>query len=78
MIAEYPEVVQEARLTLEPCNVVSYLMSLSRAVSTAVDRLWVAGQPAEIAAARLALYRAARHALGNGLVLLGLVPLERM
>lgn len=77
-IAAFPDVVQEARLSLEPCNVVSYLFLLARAVSAAVDRLWVSGQPRDVAAARLALYRAARVALGNGLRLLGLVPLERM
>ncbi len=79
MIAQYPEIVQESRLSLEPCNIVSYLMGLSRLVSTALDRLWVMGQqdPA-LALARMALYKAARYALGNGLVILGLRPLERM
>ena len=32
----------------------------------------------KLALARLALYRAARVTLGNGLYLLGLIPLERM
>lgn len=78
LIAHYPEIVQEARLTLEPCNIVAYLMGLSRQVSTVLDRLWVMGQEPELAKARMALYKAARYALGNGLTILGLKPLERM
>ncbi|PJF17478.1 hypothetical protein PSACC_02713 [Paramicrosporidium saccamoebae] len=78
MIAQYPEIVQEARLSMEPCNIVAYLMGLSRVVSTALDRLWVMGQKEELAKARMALYVSARYTLGNGLVLLGLKPLERM
>jgi arginyl-tRNA synthetase len=78
MVAQYPEIVQEARLSMEPCNIVAYLMGLSRLVSTALDRLWVMGQEQELAKARMALYVSARYTLGNGLILLGLKPLERM
>lgn len=78
MIAQYPEIVQEARLTMEPCSIVSYLMGLSRLVSTALDRLWVMGQDPATAKARLSLYQAARYTIGNGLAILGLKPLERM
>lgn len=78
MIAQWPEIVQEARLSLEPCTIVVYLMNLSRQVSTVLDRLWVMGQEAEVAKARMALYLAARYTLGNGLTILGLKPLERM
>lgn len=77
-IAQYPEIVQEARISLEPCTIVVYLMNLSRQISTVLDRLWVMGQESELAKARMALYRAARYVLGNGLSILGLEPLERM
>lgn len=78
VIARYPDVVQECRITAEPCVVVNYLMSLSRQVSTALDRMWVMGQEKDLAQARLALYSAAKFTIGNGLRLLGLEPLERM
>lgn len=78
LIAQWPDIVQEARLSLEPCNIVSYLMGLSRQVSTVLDRLWVMGQEPALATARMALYKAARYTLGNGLTILGLKPLERM
>lgn len=78
LIARYPDVVQEARITTEPCTVINYLMLLSRSISTALDRLWVLNQEAELAKARVALYTAARITLGNGLRLIGLTPLDRM
>ncbi len=78
VIARFPDVIQEARVSTEPCTVINYLMTLSRAISTTLDRLWVMNQEAELARARMALYTAARITLGNGLRLIGLKPLERM
>lgn len=78
LIARYPDIVQEARITTEPCTVINYLMLLSRSISTALDRLWVMNQEKELALARVALYTAARITLGNGLRLIGLKPLDRM
>lgn len=75
---QYPEILQECRLNFEPCTLVSYLITLSQLVSSTINKLWVMGQEKELALARLAMYRAARIVLGNGLRILGLVPLERM
>jgi arginyl-tRNA synthetase len=77
-IARFPDTIQEARISHEPCNIVSYLMALSQCVSQCLQKLWVMGQAEEVAKARLALYKAARITLGNGLRLIGLKPLERM
>ncbi|KAJ3275869.1 hypothetical protein HDV01_006735 [Terramyces sp. JEL0728] len=78
LVQEYPSVIRELGQTYEPCNLVTYALRLSHAVSSAYSDLWVVGQAEEIAYARLALYGAARIALGNALTLLGLEPLERM
>ena len=78
LIARYPDAVQEARITTEPCTIINYLMLLSRSISTALDRLWVMNQETQLAKARVALYSAARITLGNGLRLIGLTPLDRM
>lgn len=78
LVARFPDVVQEARITTEPCTVINYLMLLSRSISTALDRLWVMNQDRPLALARMALYTSARIALGNGLRLIGLKPLDRM
>jgi arginyl-tRNA synthetase len=78
LLARYPEVVSDACRTAEPCLVVTYLMNLCHHVSTVLEQLYVIGQAPDLANARLALYIAARTTLGNGLRLLGLVPLEKM
>lgn len=77
-LARFPDVVQEARITQEPCCVVNYLLSTCRLVSQTLDKLWVKGQEPALAKARLALYTAARITIGNGLALIGIKPLERM
>ncbi|KAJ3389867.1 hypothetical protein HDU84_008237 [Entophlyctis sp. JEL0112] len=77
-IAMYPDVVREVGTLLEPCTIVSYAFRLSHAVSNCVEALYVMNQPYEIAAPRLALYKAARITLGNALRALGVIPLDRM
>jgi arginyl-tRNA synthetase len=77
-IARFPDVVIAARKGFEPCTIVVYALQLSHAVSSALEALWVVGQEAPIAEARLLLYWAARQTLGNALRLIGLKPLEHM
>ncbi|KAI9199732.1 uncharacterized protein BJ171DRAFT_585020 [Polychytrium aggregatum] len=78
ILAQFPDVVRDSSKNFEPCNVVSYLFTLSHAISVCFETLWVMGQEKEVAEARLALYIAARTTLGNGMRLLGFRPLERM
>ncbi|ORY01529.1 arginyl-tRNA synthetase [Basidiobolus meristosporus CBS 931.73] len=78
IISQYPQLVRGLMNSLEPCNVVTYALRLSHAVSHALESLWVKGAEKETAEARLALYQAARITLGNSLRLIGLKPLERM
>lgn len=77
-IALLPDTIQQARSTHEPCTLVSYLMTLSQLVSQCLQKMWVKGQCEDVALSRLALYKSARIALGNGMRLIGLRPLERM
>ncbi|KAJ3287745.1 hypothetical protein HK104_008471 [Borealophlyctis nickersoniae] len=78
VIAQYPDVIRDVAKTLEPCNVVSYALKLSHAVSSALDVMWVMNQEKRLAEARMALYKSARLTLGNALRVIGLKPLERM
>jgi arginyl-tRNA synthetase len=78
LLAQYPDVLRNASKTHEPSTVVTYLFKLTHQVSSCYDVLWVAGQTEELAAARLALYSAARQVLYNGMTLLGLTPVDRM
>ena len=78
LLGQYPDVLRNAAKTHEPATVVTYLFKLTHQVSSCYDVLWVAGQTPELAAARLALYAAARQVLYNGMTLLGLTPVDRM
>lgn len=77
-LAQYPDVIKRALKTQEPSTVVTYLFNLTHIVSLCYDTLWVAGQEEDLATARLALYASAKQVLYNGMVLLGLTPVERM
>lgn len=78
LLGKFPEVVKQAANTTEACTVVAYLFELAHTVSSAHSVLWVKDREQSLAEARMALFWAARVTLGNGLKLLGLVPLERM
>lgn len=78
ILSQYPDTIKKALKTHEPSTIVTYLFNLTHVVSSCYDTLWVAGQEEELATARLALYAAAKQVLFNGMVLLGLTPVERM
>ena len=77
-VAGFPEAVHSAGKLAEPCTLVTYLMELCHAISSAHHVLWVKGREQALAEARMLLFWAARITLGNGLKILGLRPLERM
>ncbi|CCE78307.1 Piso0_000927 [Millerozyma farinosa CBS 7064] len=78
MIVQYPDTIKKALKNHEPSTIVTYLFNLTHIVSQCYDILWVAGQKEDVAKARLALYASARKVLHNGMVLLGLTPVDRM
>lgn len=77
-IAIFSDTIHMTGQNKEPITLVKYCLRLSHFVSSALTDLYVVNQPTDIATARLAMYKAARIALGNGLRLLGLSALERM
>jgi arginyl-tRNA synthetase len=77
-LAQYPDVLQNTLKTLEPTTVVTYLFKMTHLLSSSYDVLRVVGEEPAKAAARMALYEAARQVLNNGMRLLGLTPVERM
>ncbi|CAO3671299.1 unnamed protein product [Umbelopsis ramanniana] len=78
MISQYPDVVQSAFETLEPCTIVQYLFHLSHAISSANAQLRVKDVQPDLAKARMSLFWAAKTTLANGMQLLGIQPLIRM
>eukprot|EP01114_Cavostelium_apophysatum_P001475 TRINITY_DN11280_c0_g1_i1.p1 TRINITY_DN11280_c0_g1~~TRINITY_DN11280_c0_g1_i1.p1 ORF type:complete len:607 (-),score=163.36 TRINITY_DN11280_c0_g1_i1:918-2738(-) len=77
-VGKYPSIVLQTYQTLEACTVVTYLMGLAHTVSSALEKIRVVGVEPKLAESRLAVYSCARIVLGNGLRLLGLIPLEHM
>lgn len=77
-LAQYPDVVANALKTLEPTTVLVYLFKMTHVLSSSYEHLQVVGSEKKVAAARLALYEAARQVLHNGMRLLGLSPVDRM
>ncbi len=79
-LGRFPAVVRSAAAHAEPSEVSQYLLGLCRDTSTWVQHKdhKVLGQEPELTAARLALVRAARQVLANGLRLLGIAAPEQM
>jgi arginyl-tRNA synthetase len=77
-LAVFPEVVARAATGREPHRVTDYLEDLARVAHGWYHKCRVLGEPPATEAARLALARAARIVLANGLRLLGLSAPDRM
>ncbi len=77
-VAVFPEVVARAARGWEPHRVTDYLEDLARVAHGWYHKCRVLGEPPATESARLALARATRIVLGNGLSLLGLTAPDRM
>lgn len=77
-LAVFPEVVAKAARVREPHRVTDYLEDLARVAHGWYHKCRVLGEPPATETARLALARAARIVLANGLGLLGLSAPDRM
>lgn len=77
VLAQYPDVLQNAMKTLEPTTIVTYLFKMTHLLSSSYDVLNIIRADPETKKARMALYESARQVLNNGMRLLGLVPVER-
>jgi arginyl-tRNA synthetase len=79
LMARYPDAVKKALQTLEATTILTCLFRVAQELSTSYEVLRVVDAPEgkEVSLARAALYRAARQVLRNGMILLGMTPLER-
>ncbi|SHK68596.1 arginine--tRNA ligase [Rhodothermus profundi] len=77
-LMRFPEVIQEAARTYEPHRVATYLREVAVAFTKFYDHCRIIGEPEPLAQARLALARATRLVLANGLNVLGISAPERM
>lgn len=71
--------IKQALKTLEPTTILTYLFALAHQLSASYDHLKVVNPPEGrgMSLARAGLYEAARQTLRNGMVLLGMTPVER-
>jgi len=77
-LLDWPAFLAGAAESLEPHRVANWLLETARMVHTWYHKCHVLGEPEPIMQARLALAKAARLALANGLGLLGIAAPERM
>ena len=77
-LLDFPALVANAAEALEPHRVANWLLETARLVHTWYHKHHVLGEPEPVMQARLALAKAARTVLANGLGLLGISAPERM
>jgi arginyl-tRNA synthetase len=77
-IGRFPDVVRASGAHCEPSEISQYLLALARELSTWLTPNRVLGVEPRTSAARLALVRAAKQVLHNGLILLGIAAPEEM
>jgi arginyl-tRNA synthetase len=77
-LARYPDVVRSAAKNCEPSEVSQYLIQLAHELNNWYVGSRVLGQELGITASRLALVRASKSVIGNGLRVLGMAAPEQM
>jgi arginyl-tRNA synthetase len=78
ILGRFPDSVRRAAEALEPQRLIAYLEETARAAHLWYHRCRVLGEPPRVERARLALARATRIVLANGLRLVGVSAPERM
>jgi arginyl-tRNA synthetase len=77
-LSTFPAVVENSALELAPHRIIFYLMELAGQIHSYYNKYKVIGDDRSLSHARLALVRALRIVLGNGLEMVGLTAPERM
>lgn len=78
LLGQFDAVVDRAAAEYEPSHIAAYVLEIARAFARAYANLRVVGETRELALARLALFRATRLVLRQGLHLIGVPTIERM
>ncbi|KAJ6782418.1 hypothetical protein PWT90_08165 [Aphanocladium album] len=80
VMIRWPDMMAQTLKTLEASTILTYLFKLAHELSASYDHLRVVNPPEgrAVSAARAALYKAAQQILRNGMVILGLTPVDRM
>lgn len=74
----YERILTQCLDDYEPSRIVLYLMDLTKIVNNLVENMRVKDEPEAVAKARLAVLSACRRVIRNGMILLGITPLNKM
>jgi arginyl-tRNA synthetase len=77
-MTQFSRIMHQARTTMDPSSLVSYLFKLARMTNQSLYGLRIKDVQEDLALARWTLFWAARQTLANGLVALGIEPVYRM
>ncbi|KAG5899490.1 hypothetical protein JTB14_015201 [Gonioctena quinquepunctata] len=77
-MAKFHDVLYKANEQLEAYILVNYLFRLCNQINKALKTLQVKGMSPDVASQRLLLFNTAREILKNGMIILGLQPLNEM
>lgn len=77
-LAEYPEIVKDSAEIYQPSNIARYLFELAKLFSTFYQSVPILHSPLGTQKARLALVKAVKQVITNGLEILGLETMEEM
>ncbi len=79
LISQYPLIIKEAAFGYNPARITSWIFEMSKAINKFHhDHSVLKNDDPGLTDARGELVKAARQALGNSLILLGIIPLQRM
>lgn len=78
LLAQFPQVINEAAAALEPAQLGQYLFELAKAFSSYYAEVKIIGSEQATMAARLALISAISQVMSTGLAVLGIETLEKM
>lgn len=74
----YERILTQCLDDYEPSRIVLYLMDLTKVVNNLVENMRVKDEPEAVAKARLVVLSACRRVIRNGMILLGITPLNKM
>ncbi|GJQ67947.1 hypothetical protein Trydic_g16704 [Trypoxylus dichotomus] len=77
-LGRFHDIIYQAEEQLEACILVTYLFHLCNHINKALKTLKVKNQEPELASQRLLLFNTSRSILNEGMIILGLKPLNEM
>ncbi|CAO3632818.1 unnamed protein product [Cunninghamella blakesleeana] len=78
LLGQFPQIITQSKSNLDPSLLVHYLFKLARLTNQTLYNMRIKDVSLELAQIRWLLFWAVKRSLGNGLIMLGIEPLEWM